>query len=364
MTLHFSPDFSDDDRSAQSLRPLSGWMLEQAIALDEACPGFLRLSCRTSPIWRQSFGAILAAGLLTHPALFLQRLHGRPVADDRTWADLLRQVAEVLPVLSPRELLGAGLGMVHDGYIGALKKAGTKPLSAAAYVRLLDLFTASAPMQRRRRRVLEQMSSIDEPQFEALERLDAVLVIPAVMNKVRNAAEAESLNRALTIIRACASTASDDAIRQSLTAFIAAGSRRWIRNWLEKCDSSVSALVINDPEFEVVTPANAARVAERFKNCLRSMTPRMLTGAWAAAVYEPAALVLTFVRLADDTWLLTGAWAEGNGPVSPVLRHQAREKVLSLGGGFMVPAEVPTELAALEEFADPFLFIPDLDDIQ
>lgn len=363
MTLPCSPEFSDDHRNTENPRPLSGWILEPAMILDEANPGFLRLSCRTSPIWRQSFGAILSAGLLTHPALFLQRLHGRPVADDRSWADLLRQVAEVLPVLGPRELLGAGLGSVPDGYVGSLRKFGAKPISRNAYVRLLDLFTTSAPMQRRRRRVLEQMSSIDEPQFEALERLDAVLVIPAVMNKVRNAAQAESLNQTLEIIRCFSSSATDDAIRQSLTAFISGGTRRWIRNWLEKCDSSVSALVINDPDFEVVTPANAARVADRFKNCLRSMTPRMLSGVWAAAVYEPAALVLTFARLADDTWLLTGTWAEGNGPVSPVLRKQAWEKVLSLGGGFMVPAEEPPQLAALAEFADPFLFIPDLDDI-
>lgn len=353
----------DDENSSRSPKPLSGWLVEPAMILDEANPGFLRQTCRAKAVWRQCFAAILAAGLLNHPALFLRRLHGQPVEGHPSWADLLRDVAEVLPLLQPREMVMAGMGSCPDGFLGALAKCGPKLLSRHAYVRLLDLCTGSDPILRRRRRVLEQLTSLDEGQFEALTRLEPIFLAPVVVNRVHSRAQADSLNEMLAVIRACCTTATDDGIRQSLSSFVAGGARRWARSWLERADTSVSSLIIDDPEFEVVTPGTAARVAERFRNCLKSMRPRMLTGTWAAAVYEPASLILTFVRLADDRWLLTGSHAVGNGTVSPTLHQAVREKVLSLGDGFMVPAEASSHLRAAAEMADPFLFGNGLDDL-
>lgn len=364
MTFPFPPGPSpDDEHYSRSPKPLSGWLVEPAMILDEASPGFLRQTCRSKPIWRQCFAAIVAAGLMSHPALFLRRLHGQPVEGDPSWADLLREVAEVLPLLQPREMVMAGMDSCPDGFLGALAKCGPKLLSRPAYIRLLDLCTGSDPMLRRRRRVLEQMTSLDEGQFEALTRLDPILVVPVVVNRIHSREQADSLNEVLAVIRRCCTTATDDGIRQSLSSFVAGGARRWTRNWMERMDTGVSSLIINDPEFEVVTPGTAARVAERFKNCLKSMRPRMLTGTWAAAVYEPASLILTFVRLADDRWLLTGSHAVGNGVVPQVLHYEVRKKVLSLGDRFMVPAETPPELRAAAEMADPFMFGNDLDDI-
>lgn len=364
MTFPFSPGPSpDDEHYSRSPRPLSGWLVEPAMILDEASPGFLRQTCRSKPIWRQCFAAILAAGLLSHPALFLRRLHGVPVEAERSWSDLLQEVAEVLPVLQPREMIMAGMESCVDGYLGALAKCGPKLLSRDAYVRLFDLCTGADPMTRRRRRVLEQLASLDEGQFEALTRLDPILVVPVVVNRIHSREQADSLNDMLAVIRACCTTATDDSIRQSLSSFVAGGARRWARNWVERMDIGVSSLIIDDPEFEVVTPGTAARVAERFRNCLKSMRPRMLTGTWAAAVYEPASLILTFVKLADNRWLLTGSHAVANGVVSPVLHQEVRKRVLSLGDRFIVPAETPPELQIAAEMADPFMFGNDLDEL-
>lgn len=341
---------------------LTGWPLEAAMALDEAGNGFLRSTCRAKQPWRQALASAFAGGLLDHPGLFMERALGR--ADDQApWRDQLAAVAELLPTMKPREVVLAGLGICPDGYVGALSKLGHEPLRPKLYLRLLDLFTSSSGIDRDRRRVLEQLTSLREGQLEALDLLDPVLLHPVVCGQIKFEPQAQKLNQILAAIRSCCSSATDDAIRQSLAAFSLSGQTRWTRNWLSKADMGAAPISVEDAEIEVVTPENIARIAEAFNNCLKTMTPRMLAGTWAALVYLPADLILAFTKLDDERWLMTGAYGRSNGFVQEERRAAARDKVQSLGPRFVLPAEPPKELRAITDLVDPFWLERELDDL-
>lgn len=344
-------------------KALTGWPLAAALVIDEVSEGgFLRASCRARQPWRQAFAAALAGGLLDNPGRFLDRaLKREPM--DAPWPALVAEVADLVPTMKAREIVEAGLGTCPDGYLGALVKLRHDVLSPEAYIRLLDVFTGTVAAQRERRRVVEQLRTLDEGQLEAVECLDPALLHPAVASRIKSASQAKALNDILAAIRVCCSSATDDGIRQSLTAFGLGGQGRWVKNWLSKADVGVTALLVDDPEIEVISPENVGRVADRFNNCLKTMTARLLAGTWAAAVYEPAELILTFSMLLDGRWLLTGVYARGNAMVTAAERSGARAKVISLGERFIVPAETPQALQAICNVIDPFWLERDLDDL-
>jgi len=345
------------------LRALTGWPLEAALVLDEAAGGgFLRASCSAGQQWRQAFAAALAGGLLNHPDLFLRRTLGSDPGG-QSWSSLACEVAALLPLMRPREIVEAGLGTCPDGYLGALGKLGVEPMSADAYVRLLDLFTSSNPEVKKRSRVVRELPALSESQLAAIEVLDAALLHPAVARFTRTSPQAEALNSALTLIRSCCSSATYEAVQQSLSVFGTSGQPRWVRNWLAKADIGSVALQIDDPEIEVVHPGNAGRVAKSYSNCLGAMATKLLVGTWAAVVYRPAELILTFSKLADDRWVMTGVYARANATVSAESRERARLKVRQLGPRFILAAETPVELQGVAGMIDPFGFDQDLDDL-
>jgi hypothetical protein len=341
---------------------LVGWPLEAALVLDAASGGgFLRATCGSRNHWKQAFSAALAGGLLDNPGLFLRRALGK--ATDGSWAVLTAEVAELLPTMKPRGIVQAALGECPPGYLGALFKLGAEPISKLAYIRLLDLFTSSDPVVSRRRAVLFQLTSLDEGRLLAVEQIDPVLLHPTLMARVRAVDHAHELNHILAAIRVCCSSATDDAIRQSLSSFSTGGQGRWVRNWLAKADQADTALEIDDPEMEVVRPTNVGEVADRFNNCLRTMMVRLLGGTWAAAVLKPSALILTFARLADERWLLSGVHGKANLPVSTEDVALARAKVGQLGDRFVLAAEVPSSLRPLVRAMDPYCIGHDFDDL-
>jgi hypothetical protein len=342
---------------------LVGWPLEAAIVLDAASSGgFLRATCGSRSHWKQAFAAALAGGLLDKPGLFLARALG--TAPNAPWAVLAGEVAELLPAMKPREIVQAGFGECPTGYLGALFKLGAEPISKHSYIRLLDLFTSSDPVVLRRRAVLFQLSGLNEDRLQAVEQLDPVLLHPLVMARVRTAEHAQELNQVLAAIRLCCSSATDDAIRQSLSSIGAGGQGRWIRNWLAKADQGATALELDDPELEVVGPSNVGEIADRFGNCLRTMMVRLLGGTWAAVAMRSPQVVLTFVRLTDGRWLLSGIYGPANAPISTESMSLARAKVGRLGDRFVLAAEAPTNLRPLIRAMDPFWAQHDLEDVE
>jgi hypothetical protein len=340
----------EQNSSSRLLAPLGGWPLEKAILIDEAAPGFLRFCCSAKPGWRQAFAAALAGGLLVeHPAEFLARAVASP-KKTAPWRCLLGEVSELLPVMTPKELLLAGLGLCPDGFRGALAKLGLTFLPAPeGYLRLLDTFTSTEAVKRAQRRVVEQMGRLDADSLDVIAALDPLFLLPDVVVRVKTAAHANELNAQLAVIRAACSTASDQALRESISHLGRRSFREWTAGWLRRADRGGAASYpwSADPSVATVTSTNVREIAAAWQNCLASpaQIARLLSGVWATAVLEDMGLIATFRALGDGRWLLTGLHGRGNVPVSETMTAEATAK-FRLMPGCVVPAPVPAPMRA------------------
>lgn len=350
------------NRSPKLLRPLNGWVLEGAMMLDEEAPGFLRHGMSSRVGWRQAFAAALAGGLvLNDPAKLLERALGDLVDVERPWANLLGEVGQLLPAMRPVEIIEAGLERCPDGFRGALEKLGVETMrTPMAYMRLFDIFASSDPAMAPRRRVIEQLGALDEERLEIIEKLDPIFLTPSVVAKVRTPEHADFSNSTLASIRTLCSTATDDAIADSLGSGPRVTLAEWARNWFRRADRAVAVNVpwAGEPDFEPVSLANVRRVAQDFRNCLAERKiGALVSGTWSAAIVavgDQKALA-TLSLLNSGHWLLTGIHGHANLPVREEIRVAVRARIEGIKG-CAIPQQPARELLpatkAFHHFAD------------
>ena len=104
-----------------------------------------------------------------------------------------------------------------QGLAGSLSKIGSQPLRHAGdYLRLVSLLTATDPETKLRAKTLLQVNRLDADLISAVLELDPIALIPAILRRVKDGPEARRLNQRLAAIRLVCSTATDEALRQSL----------------------------------------------------------------------------------------------------------------------------------------------------
>jgi len=327
--------------------------------LDEHAPGFLR-HCMSSRVgWRQAFAAAVAGGLvLNDPETFLERALGDVVADDRPWCKLLAEVGQLLPAMTPKEIIEAGLGGCPDGFRGGLEKLGVETMrTPAAYVRLFEIFSSSDPAQIPRRRVIEQLGALDEERLEIIEKLDPIFLTPSAVAKVRTSEQADFTNSTLVSIRALCSTATDTAIADSLGTGPRVSLGEWARSWFKRADLSAPINVpwSSEPDFETVTVANVGSVALEFRNCLAERRiGALVSGSWSAAIVAVGdqKVIATMSLISGSQWLLTGVHGHANLPVREEVREAVRARVGEIEGCVVpIRATDTVRRAAVQAFA-------------
>ncbi len=260
------------------LQPVGGWPLAPLGTIEEAMPGFLWKVMGTKPIWRQAVFAVLAKGVLDDPAAFLRSASG--IEDSSaSWSDLLRSFGQTILALRTRDIIEIGLGECPAGFVGALDKLPFNALDPGFYGALFDVFTSNDRETKRRRKVLEQLSVLDEGRLEAIMALDLALLTPTIVARFPTGRAATRLCEEVAVVRLMCSTADDAGIRASLEADAHNRFPGWMERWLKRADSPLPRHLPTDSLafLERVTPATAKAVGEAFDNCL-GRDPEGLTG--------------------------------------------------------------------------------------
>lgn len=337
--------------------PLSGWLLAEIMSLDAAASGILRHATSASPAWRNAVATALALGIRERRCEdFLLLANG--CIEDR---DPVAQVSEALVSLRPSRILEAALGEVPPSLMGTLTKIGGTPLNTpAGYVRLIELLRSDAPDARARRKVLEQLNErLDDELLQTVSIIDPAALSPSAVLAIRTASEAHKVNARLAVIREICSTATDDALRQSIENARHLRPGLWIRSWLGRADRlpPLGIPLDDDPSVRRIVPATAAKTGERWRNCLAGHVNAMISGA--AAYFEIDDLnVLVVLTRVDAGWLLTGIHARANLPVHRGVPERVKARLSARGVICLLPAGPPAELQAL---AGAFFTVDDLD---
>ncbi|AWM86799.1 hypothetical protein C4E04_08730 [Microvirga sp. 17 mud 1-3] len=322
--------------------------MEIAIELDLACPGFLASAFYASPVRRQAIFltlAVLARDGLEKLALRLD--YASSTSSERHHRVLQRHIAcTLMTTKRAREIIRGVCGAVPDGLVGVLHRIGDDPLrDPDLYSRLIETF--SDPRHRMRRDVLCQHGgAITATQIEIIHRLDPVLVHANVLKRLHSRSQADSANSALALIRGTVSSATDEAIRQSIEDL---GPKTdlgtLISRWLEKVDRPPVCLPIpdNDPDLLVMRSGDAmASLGRRFRNCSASRIVFLAQGAEILLEWRhPPGLVAQCHRLTNGGWVLTEIYARSNGYVDPAAAAALRRKLEGLGIPALSPGAYP-----------------------
>lgn len=315
------------------LRPFdAGWALDGAGVLDRASPGFLLHMFGASPKWRQAVFLALAHGVLPNPQEFLLRANGE-ASQTQQWTGVQHEVAQALMASSPKEIVSGTLGEIPDGLAGCLARLGDQPMRHAGdYVRLVGLLTANDTETKLRAKTLLRVNRLDADLISAALELDPIALIPDILRRVKDGLEARRLNQRLAAIRLVCSTATDEALRQSLEDRAANfRSHDFAQAWVQRADRPpVVCPALDHPDFERVTGTNAVQVAQENHNCLGSQSHKLIDGTWGAWVWKPGPLIVCVTKCEEGP-LLSGIYAPGNREVPREHARILKDVVRSLG---------------------------------
>lgn len=310
-------------RHQSRLLPFDGWSLDAVAVIDKAAPGFLLHVLGASPKWRQAVFLAIGCGVLPNPDEFLLRANG-VASGQRSWSAVQQDLGECLMAMTPRQIASATLGEIPDGLSGCLARLGSLPLrNAGDYLRLVEILTSTDPEMKLRARTLLQLDRLDADLISASLELDPIALIPGILRRVKDGLEARRLNQRLAAIRLVCSTATDEALRQSLED---RGpnfrGHDFAHSWLEKADRPpvVCAALDDHPDFESITPQTCGKIGKEYLNCLGSKAQQMVSGTWGAWLWKPGPLFVTVTKCEEGP-LLTGIYSPGNREVE---REQAR----------------------------------------
>lgn len=326
--------------------PLSGWFLTEMMRLEDARPGILAFATRAPPLWRNAAAAALSSGVLHSPEGFLLRANG-DVGEEST--DI--QIADAFITMKPTGILEATYIEVPTGLPAILKKVGSALFSTAdAYVRLHALLTSDRSENLVRRRVLERIDArIDDEMLQTIEILDIGVLSPKTAMAVRTATEAHKINARLPVIHQVCSTATSDALRQSIEDAPHFRVSNWVRGWLGKADRlpPLGIPLDDDPGAIRIVPATAKMVGRDWQNCLAGHVNAIAVGATAYLAIADLNVIVVLTQT-DGGWLLSGIHGRANFPVSAETAQRVKERLSGQGVICLMPSGPPPEMAAVE----------------
>lgn len=330
----------------------AGWALDAAARLDEARPGFLRRLIGAKPRERQAVFTAFDHDVLQDAVGFVEAA----TATTPEPADALAQVADLLLQLSPRAVIETSVGLVPDGFLGALDRTGENPLARGDYRKLMDLLAGSGPDSRARRRAVRYCGDITPPRLAVIERLHPALLHVNLMSKVRCAEHAEFANTIVATVLEYSSTATPETIAQAVSD---TKGRFTLSSFLtELLMKNVDRLP--EPPFAIDpailrplrTPEDFRDTGARFRNCLATKAfSHALIGR--AAFYDFQGKAIAVVVRTQDAWVLGRVHMERNGMPDPEIVGEVRDAFAAAGVSCLVPYVPEGRMAAVAELFDP-----------
>lgn len=275
-----------------TIAPLTGWMLDQIVRLDEVRPGFAGHILRSSAERRQVTAAFLSVSDLE--------------------ASAIEETAAFLSSADHRAILDKAFGRVPNGLRGALRRSGSQPHEPKFYRRLFKHLAASP---RHVTTAIAQSEKLDQ------ERLAVIEALPADLCDIRIVARIDDRKKATDIVLAidlmerrglCRKTVVEGLLRSSQP--IAKVVRRWSLNMafppgpIPKCNG-----------FRPITNGiELRRVAKQYQNCGRNYLMPVQCGnhAFGEFSHDGREVLISFDRQ-NGMWIVDGVYGFRNRDVHP-----------------------------------------------
>jgi hypothetical protein len=152
---------------------------------------------------------------------------------------------------------------------------------------------------------------------------------------LRDAKQADELQRAVELVRACAPDLSDEAIAQSIRRLSPTTSlSTWLERLLRRATRFPNRPPIDDadPDFLVLGTAEALRNKGRsFQNCLNSRLAAVALGRAAYLEWKHGPAIVELIGLSGGNWMLEGAWGPKNCQPDPEMVWAIRRRLSSRG---------------------------------
>ncbi|CAN1562545.1 hypothetical protein MCEMIH16_02731 [Caulobacteraceae bacterium] len=321
-----------------------GWVLDMAVQVDDACPGFLALVCRARLIWRQALWAALAAGASRNAELVF-----RATGDDRLLDAPARTVMTefglVAPKLTAREVIEASYGDCPQGWLGALGKLqGQAFQSPESYAKLFRLYSSDDATDRKRRAVLDQCSALDDHRLEAILALtEPGLMAPAVLARFARPDDVRRFEENVAHVRRYCSWVTDTHIREAVANERERRGQSWLMSLMARADKLIPEHHPCDADSDLsrFPVCKAADIGREHRNCLSPsrVLPQAASGVWTIVVWRAEGLLIETRMLDTGGWQVQRIHATANMEVGRAMALKVRDKLAPLGVACLVAAE-------------------------
>lgn len=298
-----------------TITPFSGWLLQEAVALDDACPGVIVHLLQASPERRH-----VVAAYLSRPSCF------------RQFASKTDE-GRFLLAAGHNEILAAAFVTVPLGLRAALGRAGSVPHSKRYYGYLHALHNSKARPEMSR--VLKSLECTGPKALRIARALPAAVRTGTLVRAI----ESEDVARDLAhLIRLMGGAGVD---RPAMLTGLATAEdmnsvRAWARRWAFRVDLPAHPLPASINYTPVCRAEDLHKLANRFRNCARNYLVDALDGKSAfASVAGGARSAVAHLIFERGQWWLEDIYGPRNaapdeGLVKIALSHLAEHNVLPM----------------------------------
>ena len=270
----------------QNIAPLSGWMLDQIVRLDELKAGFAGYMLRASAERRQVVAAFLATVEL----------------DD----DAAVEAAEFLSEGGHRAILHLAYDAVPAGFRSALRKSGPQPFDPEFYPRLFRVLTGD------RMHIINaimQSSKMSPERLTIIENLPSDLCDIRIIDKIQDVAHATDLTLAIELLqrRKLCRSAIVEALRRSGKI------NETIKRWSLRMPFPPGPIPSCIGYTPITDGAQLHAIALKYRNCVRGYLTAAMSGdhAFGELRVGDQDVLISYDR-ANGMWIAEGVYSRSN----------------------------------------------------
>lgn len=246
-----------------TITPFTGWLLQEAVALDDQWPGVTVHLLRASAERRQVIAAFLSRQNYS--------LHFTGRAN----------LGRFLLTAGHNDILAAAFGEVPNGLRSALGRAGSTPHSRRYYGYLYALHASKARPEMSH--LLKTLACTSPKNLRIARALPAALRRTPVVAAIRDEATARSLSRSIDLMEGAG------ADRQRMLEALGKATtiediRTWARRWALKLNFPTHPVPNSATYTPIQTANDLKKMASHYRNCARSYLVDVLDARAAFAI--------------------------------------------------------------------------------
>lgn len=280
-----------------SIAPITGWMLDRIVALDDVMPGFAGYVFRASAERRQVIAAFLS----------VTKLDGDDAGDS----------AEFLMRADHRSILHRAFARVPPGLRAALGRSGAQPHNPAYYRELFDLLSGG---QHHLIKAIWQSAKLDPDRLAIIADCPSDLCVSRILSKVKDRKHAAdvALSVDLLVRRGVDRGALIDALRRADSINDA------IKRWSMRMSFPPGPIPTAEGYRPIRSGLELAAIARKFRNCSRGYFSSIMTGghAFGEFCHDGREVLISFDK-ADGMWIVDGVYTFRNSDVDAGISRAA-----------------------------------------